>query len=119
MRRIGLVGAALVVTIVTAGALRWRAQAPRQEAPGRTPIAAAQTEVATLNLPQMDCAGCAMGVKVAAGRIDGVHDVTIDLEARRADVAFDPSKTTAEAIAAAITQGTGFKAEVLKSTKKS
>ena len=66
----------------------------------------------------MDCAGCEVGIKIAAGKVDGVKDVKTNLETRTADVTFDPSKTNAEAIASAITKNTGFKVNVPKSGKK-
>ena len=75
-------------------------------------------EVVTLNVPDMFCAGCEVGVKIAANKIDGVKEVKTDSDKRTADVTFDPSKTTAQAIASAITKGTGFKTEVANSGKK-
>jgi len=118
MRTIGLAAAALVATLVIAGGLVLRMQAHKQDTSGQAPVAAGQVQVVRLNLPEMDCAGCAVGVKLVAGKIDGVQDVKVDLEARIAEVSFDPSKTNAQAIANAVTQGTGFKTEVLKSAKK-
>lgn len=112
MRRVGLIAAALVVALVIAGGVVLRTQSPKQDAGGATPVAAAQAQVVTLSVPEMDCAGCAVGVKVAAGKIDGVHDVRVDLEARTAVVSFDPAKTSPEAIAEAITRGTGFATKV-------
>ena len=60
----------------------------------------------------MDCAGCEVGVRIAAGKVDGVQGVKTDSDTRTAEVTFDPSKTTAQAIASAITKGTGFDTEV-------
>lgn len=114
---IGLVATVLVVTLAIAG-VALRTQAQKQEADGQAQIIAQQAQVVTLSLPEMDCAGCEVGVKIAANRVDGVTDVKTDSDTRTADVTFDPSKTNAEAIASAITQGTGFKTEVPKSRKK-
>jgi copper chaperone CopZ len=43
--------------------------------------------------------------------------VKTDSDTRTAEVTFDPSKTTAQAIASAITKGTGFETEVQPSSK--
>lgn len=118
MRTIGLVAAALVVTLAIAGGVALRTQAQKQDTDGQAPVVAAQAQVVTLNVPEMDCAGCAVGVKLVVGKIDGVRDVKVDLEGRTAEVAFDPSKTNPQAIADAITRGTGFMTEVPKSAKK-
>lgn len=114
MRTVSLVAAGVVVTLVIAG-VALRTQAPKQDANSEARVVTAQAQVVTLNVPEMDCAGCAVGVKLVAGKIDGVQDVKVDLEARTAEVAFDPSKTNPQAIADAITRGTGFMTEVPKS----
>ena len=43
---------------------------------------------------------------------DGVTDVVVSHKTGRADVTYDPAKTTPSAIAKAITDGSGFKADV-------
>ena len=65
----------------------------------------AQTQVVTLKVPDMFCGGCEAGVKIAANRVIGVKAVKTDSDKRIAEVTFDSSKTSAEAIAAAITKG--------------
>lgn len=117
MRTIGLVATALVVTLAIAG-VALRTQAHKQEADGQAHRVAHRAQIVTLSLPEMDCPGCEVGVKIAANRVDGVTDVKTDSETRTAEVTFDPSKTNAEAIASAITKGTGFKTAVPKSGKK-
>ncbi|MBI2828752.1 MAG: heavy-metal-associated domain-containing protein [Acidobacteria bacterium] len=64
-----------------------------------------------INVEGMACAGCAVAVKMAAGKLDGVTNVDVSLEENQARVAYDPAKTTPRAIAEAITKGTGFTAE--------
>ena len=61
---------------------------------------------------QLFCAGCEVGVKIAANKVDGVKEVKTDSDTRTVAVTFDPSKSTAQAIASAITKGTGFKTEL-------
>lgn len=51
-------------------------------------------------------------MKSAAKKVDGVTDATVSHKERRAEVSYDPKKTTPEAIAKAISARTGFKAEV-------
>jgi copper chaperone CopZ len=62
----------------------------------------------------MTCAGCEAAVKLAAKRVDGVRSVTASAKLGTADVRYDSSKTSPEAIAHAVTANSGFKAEVLK-----
>ena len=115
MRVIGLIAAALAVTI-TIAAVNSRTQRFKQEGAVQAPGAAEHTQVVTLKVPDMFCAGCEVGVKIAANKLAGVQAVKTDSDQRIAEVTFDPSKTTAQAIASAITAGTGFKTEVV--TKK-
>jgi copper chaperone CopZ len=56
-------------------------------------------------------------VRIAASKVDGVKDVKTDSDKRTAQVTFDPTKTTAQAIAGAITKGTGFETEVPQTDK--
>jgi copper chaperone CopZ len=53
-------------------------------------------------------------VKLAAKSVDGVKDCKADYKKGTAEVLYDSSKTTAEAIARVITEKTGFKAAVPK-----
>jgi copper chaperone CopZ len=53
-------------------------------------------------------------VKLAAKSVDGVKDCKADYKKGTADVLYDSSKTTAEAIARVITEKTGFKATAPK-----
>ena len=69
------------------------------------------SETCVVNVEGMTCAGCAVAVKMAAGKVDGVTSVDVSLEDNQARVAYDPAKTTPRAIAEAITTGTGFTAE--------
>jgi len=93
-------------------------QAQKQQADGPAQIVTQRAQVVTLSLPEMDCPGCEVGVKIAANKADGVTDVKTNSDTRTAEVTFDPSKTNAEAIASAITKGTGFKVGVPESREK-
>ena len=74
-------------------------------------------KVCTLKVAGMTCAGCETAVKIAAKSVNGVRDVTASYDKATADVTYDPSKTTPEAIAKVITSKTGFKAEVPRAKK--
>lgn len=83
--------------------------------PDLTPATAAaaqakKLETSTLTITGMTCGGCAVAVKMAAKKVDGVTEVTVNYEKGRAEVTYDPAKTTPEKIAAAITKHSGFKA---------
>src|SRR4051812_3417655 len=68
-------------------------------------------KVCTLKVSGMTCAGCEAAVRMAARAIDGVKDVKASYAKRNAEVTYDPSKTSPAAIAKAITEKSGFKAE--------
>jgi len=53
-------------------------------------------------------------VRTAAKTVDGVKEATASYKDGTAEIVYDPAKTTPEAIAQAITQKTGFKAQVPK-----
>lgn len=116
MKTIGLIAAALVVTIAIV-AVRSRSPARQPEGAARAQAVSVDSQTVTLKIPKMDCAGCEVGVRIAAGKVDGVKGVNTDSDARTAEVTFDPSKTTVQAIASAITKGTGFETEVPSSAK--
>ena len=117
MRVAGLIAAVAAVT-VTIAAVRSRTDGHKQDVT-QARVATRQSQVVTLNVPDMFCAGCEVGVKIAANKVEGVIDVRTDSDKRTADVTFDLSKTTAQSIASAITAGTGFKTEVVdRGTKK-
>lgn len=77
--------------------------------------AAADTNlrVAVFRVEGMTCASCNVTVKVAAERVRGVRSARADSAEGRAWATFDPALTTAEAIAAAISE-TGYKASPLR-----
>lgn len=68
--------------------------------------------VCTLKVTGMTCGGCAAAVKSAAKKADGVKEAEVSYEKGLADVTYDPAKTNPKAIAQAITERSGFKAEV-------
>ena len=117
MRAIGVIAVAVAVT-ATIVVVRSRVEGHRPDDAAQARIATHEWEVVTLKVPDMFCAGCEVGVKIAANKIEGVKEVKTDADKRTADVTFDPSKTSAQAIASAITKGTGFKTEAADSGKK-
>lgn len=70
-----------------------------------------------LNIPQMDCGGCELAVKIAAKKVAGVRDVTTNSEKRVAEVTYDSAATNVKAIIDAIVKNSGFKAEEVKARK--
>ena len=116
MKTIGLIAAALVVTAAIV-AVRSRTPERNQEREVGAQAVSVNSQIVTLKVPKMDCAGCEVGVRIAAGKVDGVKGVKTDSDKRTAEVTFDPSKTTAQAIASAITKGTGFETEVPQAAK--
>lgn len=77
------------------------------------------TQICTLKVTGMTCAGCEAAVRMAARSVDGVTFVNVSHAKGNAEVTFDPSKTNPDAIAKVITDTSGFKAEAIQSgTKK-
>ena len=80
--------------------------------------AKSEAQVCTLKVTGMTCAGCEAAVRIAARRVEGVTSVKVSYAKGNAEVTFDPSKTTADAIAKAVTEKSGFKAEPVEPLKK-
>lgn len=59
---------------------------------------------AVLAVDGMTCASCAVTVRTAATRVDGVYDARVDVDRGRARVHYDPTRTTPQAIAEAISR---------------
>src|SRR5258705_3964581 len=110
MKSIGLV--AVVLVLVAIVAVRSRTSEPRQSHDGAAEAVPGKVETVTLKVPKMDCAGCEIGVRIAASRVDGVKEVKTDSDRRTADVTYDPARATPQAIANAIKTGTGFEANL-------
>ena len=78
---------------------------------------AAGDDVCTLKIEGMACSACAARVEKEALKIEGVKAAKVSQPKGTAEVTFDASKTSPGVIAKAITEKTGFKAEV-SGTKK-
>lgn len=76
------------------------------------------TQVCTLKVSGMTCAGCEAAVRMAARSVEGVTDVKVSYAKGDAEVTFDPSKTTPGAIAKVITERSGFKAQPVEKPSK-
>lgn len=57
----------------------------------------------TLDVQNMTCAMCKITLKKALNKVDGVQAVDVDFDAKTTTVAFDPHKTSIEAIIKATT----------------
>ena len=72
---------------------------------------AAGQGTATLAVTNMDCAVCRITVRKALEKVPGVESAKVDFKAKQAVVAFDPAKTTPEALIKA-TADAGFASSV-------
>lgn len=72
---------------------------------------AADTRTVTLDVSKMDCAVCPITVRKALEKVPGVDSAKVDFKTRRAVVAFDPAKTSPEALTRA-TADAGFPSSV-------
>jgi len=66
-------------------------------------------ETVTLNVNGMSCGGCVASVMRVLKATPGVGDAVVELAAKRATVTFDPARTSAAALKAAI-DGAGYAA---------
>lgn len=76
-----------------------------------TTVFAADARTATLAVTNMDCAVCPITVRKALEKVPGVESAKVDFKTKRAVVAFDPGKTTPEALTKA-TADAGFPSSV-------
>ena len=67
-----------------------------------------------IKIDGMTCAKCVESVHSVTGDIDGLLSLTVELPTNQATVTFDDSMTSAEQIAAAISDG-GYEATVANS----
>ncbi len=101
--------AAVAVVGLAGAAIATAAFAP-QSATRVAVQTSAKLSTANFAIKNMTCATCPITVRRAMERVDGVHEVTIDFEAKTATARFDPKRTTAIAIAAASTNA-GYPAQ--------
>jgi copper chaperone len=65
-------------------------------------LTAEATKVATIQVEGMTCGGCAIGVRTALKRLDGVAGAEVSYEDQRAVVTFDPEKVSTDRMLEAI-----------------
>jgi mercuric transport protein len=65
-------------------------------------LPAEATKVATIQVEGMTCGGCAIGVRTALKRLDGVAKAEVSYEDERAVVTFDPEKVSTDRMLEAI-----------------
>ena len=72
---------------------------------GEAVVAFSKTEQQTVTfaIDKMTCALCPITVRKAMEQVDGVGEVKVDFDTKKATVTFDPSVATIEAIATAST----------------
>jgi len=72
---------------------------------------AADSRTVTLDVTKMDCTVCPITVRKALEKVPGVDTAKVDFKTKRAVVAFDPAKTSPEALTRA-TADAGFPSSV-------
>lgn len=56
----------------------------------------------TFSVPDIHCSGCAASIEGAVGRLDGVDEVTVALEAHTVDVSFNEEALPVDSVINAI-----------------
>lgn len=100
LRRLRLVAALSVVVVPVA----WSSDASAQSADQ-------QDAHVSLHVDGMHCATCPLAVRMALRNLDGVHDVKVSREDKRADVSYDSTKVTPAQMIQTI-ERLGYKARV-------
>lgn len=101
----------LLATIVVAGAAAAVAIARTQSTESRP---AEAVKVCSIKVTGMTCSGCEAAVRIAAKQVEGVKDAKASYKNGTAEVTYDSSKTSPEAIARAIASKTGYTTQVAK-----
>ncbi len=60
---------------------------------------AAATSTTTLHVEGMTCSSCAVAIRTALGKLDGVVSTVVHVDGKKATVTYDPAKVTPAAIA--------------------
>ena len=71
----------------------------------------AAIQTVMLSVPGMTCAACPITVKMALSKVDGVQEVNVSYKKLEADVTFDDTRTTIEALTKAV-ENAGYPAFV-------
>ena len=101
---------AIVALVALGGAGLGAAKLVSSESTENQAAASLELQSASFAVQNMTCATCPITVKRAMEGVAGVDEVNIDFETKTAVARFDPSQTTADAIAAASTNA-GYPAE--------
>lgn len=73
------------------------------------------TKICTLKVDGMACGACAARVEKEAKKIEGVKTVKVSQPKGAAEISYDPTRTSPEAIAKKLSKETGFKTQIPKS----
>lgn len=104
-----VIAAALVTFPYYYGPIRAAFDRPRQAVPAATQ--SAQLATVELKVNGMTCSGCAVSVRNALLETPGVASASVDHEAGRATVQYDPTKASTTQLIEAVNK-TGFKASL-------
>ena len=94
------IGAALVGTLSIGVAIYYPVSSLTRAQAATT----AEFQTVILSVKGMTCGGCAVSVKTALRRVNGVGKVKVSHKQGKAQVTYDPSKTNPSALAAAVTK---------------
>lgn len=78
---------------------------------------ATESSTAHLALDGLTCAACKFAVKGALSRLDGVSQVNVGYQEKKATVVYDPEKVTPRQLVDAVRKS-GYQAELLPSTNE-
>ncbi len=63
---------------------------------------AAGSATVSLHVEGMTCASCKVAVRTALSKLDGVKDARVDVDRKRADIHYDPTRVTPQQMVDAV-----------------
>ncbi|PIP93681.1 MAG: mercuric transport protein periplasmic component [Bdellovibrio sp. CG12_big_fil_rev_8_21_14_0_65_39_13] len=76
----------------------------------------AESKMACFAVEGMTCAACTITTKVAVKKLDGIEDIKVSLDEKKAEVQFNDTKTNSDEIKKKI-DSVGYKATLLQCNK--
>jgi copper chaperone CopZ len=117
-KNIALCGATVFVLVVATFPAWFNAIAGRVGFGSDPAMNATTTQLAILHarIPSMDCAACAVSIRMKLHRQPGIRSVVVTFDTKEAEVQYDPTQISSKQIISKINE-TGFSAEPTTVTK--
>ena len=108
---IASIGIATLGIVALASASRFGHACPCDPIGHAVPEEAGAMRSVTLGVEGMSCGSCALTIRIALKKLEGVKDAKVSFDEKRAVIDYDPAKVTPEQMVAAIVK-LGYEARV-------